>query len=56
MIAVLKRYGMAFVFLLVVVVLMIVGTMGVMNFGDKILKETGIEKKQMIKRGDNVSK
>ena len=45
MIAVLKRYGMAMVFLILVVTLMILGTMGVMSFGDSMVKDIGVEMK-----------
>ena len=53
MVAVLKRYGMAFVFLLLVIVLMILGTMGVMSFGDSIVNEIGVEMKP---RGEHLNK
>ncbi len=53
MIAVLKRYGMALVFLFIVVFLMILGTMGVMSFGDSMVKDIGVEMKP---RGENIVK
>jgi hypothetical protein len=53
MIAVIKRYGMALVFLIVVVVLMLLGTMAVMSFGDKMVQEIGIEMKP---RGEDMTK
>lgn len=53
MIAVLKRYSMALVFLLIVVVLMLLGTMAVMSFGDKMVQEMGIEMKP---RGEDMNK
>ena len=53
MIAVLKRYSMAFIFLLIVVVLMLLGTMAVMSFGDKMVQEMGIEMKP---RGEDMTK
>jgi len=53
MIAVLKRYGMALVFLFVVVFLMVLGTMGVMSFGDSMVKDIGVEMKP---RGENIVK
>ena len=53
MIAILKRYGMALVFLFVVVFLMIIGTMGVMSFGDSMVKDIGVEMKP---RGENIVK
>lgn len=52
MIAVLKRYGMALVFLLLVIFLMILGTMGVMSFGDSMVKDIGVEMKP---RGEKVN-
>ncbi|WP_294960376.1 hypothetical protein [Sulfurimonas sp.] len=56
MLAILKRYSMAFVFLLLVVVLMLIGTMGVMSFGDKMLHDTGIETQAMKPRGEDLIK
>ncbi|MFT5835351.1 MAG: hypothetical protein ACI9RG_000240 [Sulfurimonas sp.] len=56
MLAILKRYSMAFVFLLLVVVLMLIGTMGVMSFGDKMLRDTGIETQSMKPRGEDLIK
>ncbi|MDA3907942.1 MAG: hypothetical protein PF437_02530 [Sulfurimonas sp.] len=56
MLAILKRYSMALVFLLVVVVLMLAGTMAVMSFGDKMLRDTGIEKQVMKPRGEDINK
>lgn len=53
MIAVLKRYGMALVFLTLVIALMVIGTMGVMSFGDSMVKEIGIEMKP---RGEHLNK
>jgi len=53
MITVLKRYSMAFVFLLIVVVLMLLGTMAVMSFGNKMVQEMGIEMKP---RGEDMTK
>lgn len=54
MIAVFKRYGMALVFLLLVVVLMIAGTFGVMSFGDSMLGDIG--EVEMKPRGENIAK
>ena len=51
MLAILKRYGMALVFLLLVVVLMIFGTMGVKSFGDKMLEDTDVTMKP---RGEKI--
>lgn len=44
---------MALLFLLLVVVLMIFGTMGVMKFGDNLIKDTGLEMKP---RGERLNK
>jgi len=52
MMAVLKRYGMAIIFLFIVVFLMILGTMGVMSFGDSMVHDIGIEMKP---RGENIA-
>jgi len=52
MITALKRYSMALVFLFVVVVLMLLGTMAVMSFGDKMVQEMGIEMKP---RGEDMT-
>jgi len=53
MIAILKRYAMAFVFLLLVVVLMLLGTMGVMKFGNSMVEDIGAEMKP---RGEDMTK
>ena len=53
MIAILKRYSMALIFLLVVVVLMLLSTMAVMSFGDKMVNEIGVEMKP---RGEDMTK
>lgn len=53
MIAILKRYSMAIVFLLVVIVLMLLSTMAVMSLGDKMVEEMGIEMKP---RGEDMTK
>jgi hypothetical protein len=53
MVAILKRYGMALVFLLLVVFLMILGTMGVMSFGESMVKDIGVDMKP---RGENLVK
>ena len=42
MIKVLKRYGMALVFLLLVIILMLIGTLGVKDFGDHLFKDANI--------------
>ncbi len=44
---------MAIVFLLVVIVLMLLSTMAVMSFGDKMVEEMGIEMKP---RGEDMTK
>ena len=51
MLQVLKRYSLALVFLFLVVLLMILGTLGVKKFGDKMLEDTGVEMKP---RGEKV--
>ncbi len=38
----LKSYGMAFVFLLLVVILMLLGTLGVKSFGDKMFEDVNV--------------
>ena len=53
MIEIFKRYGMALIFLLLVVFLMILGTMGVMSFGDSMVKDIGVEMKP---RGEKINK
>lgn len=53
MIETFKRYSMALVFLLLVIMLMILGTMGVMSFGDSMVKEIGVEMKP---RGEHLNK
>lgn len=50
---ILKRYSMALVFLFLVIVLMLVGTMGVMKFSDKMIEDTGLEMKP---RGERLNK
>lgn len=53
MIEILKRYSMAIVFLVIVVVLMLVGTLGVMSFGNKMINDIGLE---MNPRGEELNK
>jgi len=53
MLAILKRYSMAFIFLFLVIVLMLIGTMGVMSFGNKMVHDIGIEMKP---RGEDITK
>jgi cell division protein FtsL len=50
---ILKRYAKAFIFLLIVTILMLAGTMAVMSFGDKMVTEIG---EQMKPRGENLIK
>ncbi|MBA1433226.1 MAG: hypothetical protein FAF04_06475 [Epsilonproteobacteria bacterium] len=38
----LKRYGIALVFLLLVIILMLLGTLGVKDFGDKMFQDANI--------------
>ena len=45
MIQILKRYSLALVFLLFVILLMVAGTFGVTKFGNKMLENTGVEMK-----------
>ena len=52
--AILKRYALAFVFLLLVIGLMIIGTMGVMSFGQSMVEDIGGT--QMKPRGENLTK
>jgi hypothetical protein len=42
MLSTLKRYSMALFFLVLVVFLMIIGTLGVKSFGDKMFEDSGI--------------
>jgi len=53
MIAILKRYSMALLFLFLVIFLMILATWGVTAFGEKMVEETGAE---MHPRGENINK
>jgi len=53
MIAILKRYSMALVFLLLIIFLMILGTWGVTVFGEKMLEGSGVE---MQPRGESLNK
>ena len=41
MIAILKRYAVAFSFLFLVIILMLLGTIGVTMLGDKMIADTG---------------
>jgi len=42
MIQAFKRYGMALLFLLLVIILMLLGTLGVKDFGDKMFQDANI--------------
>ncbi|MCK9472171.1 hypothetical protein [Sulfurimonas sp.] len=53
MIAVLKRYALALLFLLLISILMLLGTIGVKSFGKNMIKDTGIEMKP---RGEQLIK
>jgi len=50
--AVIKRYSMALVFLLLVVFLMILGTMGVTMFEEQLIKDAGGQ--QLKPRGEEI--
>ncbi len=52
MINTLKRYSMALIFLFLVVFLMLLGTLGVKNFGDKMIEDTGVT---MEPRGERIN-
>lgn len=52
MINILKRYSLALLFLVLVAFLMVLGTLGVKIFGDKMLEDTGVEMKP---RGEKVN-
>jgi len=54
MLDILKRYSMASIFLILVIALMIIGTMGVMSFGDGMLEN--IEGIDMKPRGEDLIK
>ncbi|MFK5937937.1 MAG: hypothetical protein QM497_06005 [Sulfurimonas sp.] len=42
MIVILKRYSLAILFLLLIIILMLIFTLGVERFGDKILEDANI--------------
>ena len=52
MLDVLKRYGMAMVFLLLISIVMLFGTLAVKSFGDSMFDE--IDNAQMKPRGEKV--
>ena len=52
MLNILKRYAMALVFLMLVIFLMILGTMGVTKFANNMIEETGDQ--QMKPRGEKL--
>ena len=43
MLIILKQYSMALLFLLLVILLMLIGTLGVKSFGDKMLEDTDMK-------------
>jgi len=51
MLQILKRYALAFTFLFLVVFLMLLGTLGVKMFGDKMIEDTNMIMKP---RGEEV--
>lgn len=52
MIEIMKRYAVALIFLFLVVFLMIIGTIGVKIFGDKMLEDTNMV---MQPRGERIN-
>jgi len=54
MLAILKRYAVALGFLFLVILLMLLGTIGVTMFGDKMIADTG--GKSMKPRGEKLIK
>lgn len=50
--AIIKRYAMAMLILFFVVLLMVLSTLGVKSFGDKMAEDSGIT--QMQPRGEKV--
>jgi len=54
MIEIIKRYSMALIFLLIVILLMLGGTFGVMTFGNKMVNEIGTH--EMKPRGKELNK
>ena len=46
-----KRYAMAIVFLLLVIILMLIGTLGVKDFGDQMFKDANIT---IIPKGERI--
>ena len=53
MLRILKQYSMALVFLFIVILLMLAGTLGVKKFGDKMVEDTNIKISPI---GDNLNK
>jgi len=51
MLALFKRYLIALFFLILVIALMLVGTLGVKMFGDAMLEDTNT---QMVPRGEKI--
>ena len=54
MVAILKQYGTALGFLLLVIFIMLIGTMGVTMFGEKMIADTGGD--TMKPRGEKLIK
>ncbi len=53
MIAIIKRYSMALVFLALIIILMVLVTWGVTLFGENMLEDTGV---QMHPRGEELNR
>jgi hypothetical protein len=51
MLALFKRYFVALIFLILVIILMLIGTLGVKMFGDKMLEDTNT---QIAPRGEKI--
>jgi len=54
MIEILKRYSVAIIFLFVVVFMMLLGTLGVMEFGQKMVNDIGAQ--EMKPRGEELNR
>ena len=46
----LKRYSLAFIFLFVVILFMLLGTLGVKLFGDMMIKDTGVAMEPRVEK------
>ena len=53
MLRIIKQYSMALVFLFLVILLMLIATLGVKSFGDKMLEDTNIK---ITPIGDSLNK